>query len=60
MFRLNGWCQYEFKKEFHMEQWLLPIFLIISGLSMCGVSFPQWVSVIGGICGILAGVLMLV
>lgn len=43
-----------------MEQWPLPIFLIISGLSMCGVPLPQWISIIGGLCGILAGILLLV
>lgn len=43
-----------------LEYWLLPIYLIISGLSMCGASLPTWVKVVGGVCGIIAGVLLLV
>lgn len=42
-----------------MESWLLPIFLIVSGLGMCGVPLPRLVTVIAGICGIIAGLFML-
>ena len=39
---------------------LLALFLIISGLGMCGAGLPRWVTLLGGICGIIAGVLLLV
>lgn len=39
---------------------ILAVFLIISGLIMCGVSLPRWVTLVGGVCGIIAGVLILV
>lgn len=42
-----------------MESWLLPIYLIVSGLGMCGVGLPRWVTVIAGICGIIAGIFIL-
>jgi len=42
-----------------MEHFLLPVFLIIAGLVLCGVSLPRWVSIVGGICGIAAGILSL-
>ncbi len=42
-----------------LESWLLPVFLIISGLGMCGAGFPRWVVIIGGVCGIVAGLLIL-
>jgi hypothetical protein len=42
-----------------MENWLLPIFLIISGLTMCGADLPRWVVIIGGVCGVIAGVFIL-
>ena len=42
-----------------MENLLLPIFLVISGLSLAGVALPQVVRVIGGVCGLIAGVLMI-
>jgi hypothetical protein len=38
----------------------LPIFLIISGLVMCGVSMPRWLMIVGGVCGVIAGILSLV
>ncbi len=36
------------------------IFLIIAGLGMCGVSMPDWLRIIGGICGVVAGVMLVV
>lgn len=36
----------------------LPVFLVISGLMLCGVPLPRWLAIVGGICGIIAGVLM--
>lgn len=42
-----------------MERFFLPLFLIISGLVLCGVALPRWLLIIGGICGIIAGVLTL-
>ena len=42
-----------------MENWILPIYLIISGLAMCGTALPRWVLIVGGVCGIIAGVLIL-
>jgi hypothetical protein len=39
---------------------ILALFLIISGLAMCGVGLPRWLLLLGGICGIVAGVLLLV
>jgi hypothetical protein len=42
-----------------MERFLLPLFLILAGLVMCGVPLPRWVAIIGGVCGIAAGLLML-
>lgn len=44
----------------NIESWLLPLFLIIAGLGMCGVALPRWVVILGGICGIIAGVLLFV
>lgn len=43
-----------------MEGLLLPIYLIIAGLALCGVGMPRWVLIIGGVCGVIAGILMLV
>lgn len=43
-----------------IANWFLPIFLILTGLQMCGVALPRWLAIVGGICGILAGVLLLV
>ena len=43
-----------------LEHWLLPIYLIIAGLSMCGAALPRWLIIVGGICGIIAGVILLV
>ena len=40
-----------------MESLLLPVFLIIAGLALAGVSLPRVVLVIGGVCGLIAGVL---
>ena len=42
-----------------MERFFLPVFLILAGLSLCGVPLPRWVAIVGGVCGIIAGVLML-
>jgi hypothetical protein len=42
-----------------MEKWLLPLFLFISGLNLCGAALPRWVLIVGGACGIIAGVLLL-
>jgi hypothetical protein len=42
-----------------MEKFFLPLFLFISGLTLCGVVLPRWVLIVGGACGIIAGVLML-
>lgn len=42
-----------------MRDWILPVYLIISGLLLCGAVLPRWVSVVGGVCGIIAGVLTL-
>jgi hypothetical protein len=38
--------------------WILPLFLIISGLNLAGVTLPRWVNILGGVCGIIAGVLI--
>ena len=43
-----------------MERFLLPLFLVIQGLAMCGVGLPRWIMIVGGICGIIAGIMMLV
>jgi hypothetical protein len=42
-----------------MEKWFLPLFLFIAGLNLCGAQLPRWVLILGGVCGIVAGVLML-
>ena len=42
-----------------MEKFFLPLFLFISGLVLCGVPLPRWVLIAGGVCGIVAGVLLL-
>ncbi len=42
------------------EQFFLPVFLIVSGLNLCGAGLPRWVNIIAGVCGIIAGVLLLV
>jgi len=42
-----------------MQAWLMSLFLIIQGLAMCGAALPRWVMIVGGVCGIIAGVLML-
>ena len=42
-----------------MEKFFLPLFLFISGLVLCGVTLPRWVLITGGVCGIVAGVLLL-
>lgn len=42
-----------------LENWLLPIYLIVSGLAMCGAALPRWVMILGGVFGIIAGVLIL-
>lgn len=39
---------------------ILALFLILAGLSMCGVPLPRWVAIVGGVCGIIAGVLLLI
>ena len=38
--------------------WFLPLFLIISGLNLAGVALPRWVNIVGGVCGIIAGILI--
>jgi len=42
-----------------MEKWLLIIFYIITGLSLCGAGLPRWVNIIGGVCGIIVAILMI-
>jgi hypothetical protein len=39
---------------------VLPVFLVLAGLQMCGVVLPRWLAIIGGVCGIIAGVLLLI
>lgn len=36
------------------------VFFVIAGLVLCGVTLPRWVMLLGGICGIVAGVLLVV
>lgn len=38
----------------------LMLFLIIAGLGMCGAGLPRWVTIVGGVAGILAGVILLI
>lgn len=38
--------------------WFLPLYLIIAGLSLAGVTLPRWVLIVGGVCGIIAGILI--
>lgn len=38
----------------------LCVFLIVEGLAMVGAVLPQLVRIIGGVCGILAGVVLLI
>lgn len=38
----------------------LCVFLIVEGLSMVGAALPYWIRIIGGVCGILAGVILLI
>ena len=42
-----------------MESWILPIYLIISGLLLCGAALPRWITIVGGVCGIIAGIFIL-
>ena len=43
-----------------MEHWLLPIFLIVEGLSMIGVPLHIVIRIIGGLCALIAGILMVI
>lgn len=43
-----------------MEGYLLPVFLILTGLSQIGAPIPYPLMIVSGICGLLAGVLMLI
>ena len=56
MCRENGKMYYI--KENNMEHWLLPIFLIVEGLSMCGVPLHPAIRIIGGVCASNDGILM--
>jgi hypothetical protein len=38
----------------------LALFLLINGLAQVGVSFHPIVHVIGGVCGIIAGIILLI
>lgn len=43
-----------------LSNWFLPIFLVLAGLQMCGVALPRWLAIVGGVCGIIAGILLLI
>ena len=38
----------------------LMLYLIISGLVMCGAGLPRWAVIVGGVAGIIAGVILLI
>jgi hypothetical protein len=40
-----------------IQQIALPVFLVITGLYLCGAALPRWLLVIGGIAGVISGVL---
>jgi hypothetical protein len=39
---------------------VLPIFLVLAGLQMCGVALSRPLAIFGGVCGIIAAVLLLI
>ena len=39
--------------------WITAIFFIVVGLGMCGAGLPRWAVVVGGVCGIIAGILQI-
>jgi len=43
-----------------METLVTAIFFIIAGLGMCGAGLPRWATIVGGVCGIIAGVILLI
>ncbi len=38
----------------------IAVYLIVAGLVLAGVALPRWVCVVAGICGLLAGLFLLI
>jgi hypothetical protein len=44
----------------NLENILTAIFFLVAGLSLCAAGLPRWANIVGGCCGIILAILILV
>jgi hypothetical protein len=44
----------------NLQTLLTAIFFIVTGLSLCQAGLPRWANIVGGVCGIIVAILLLI